>query len=112
MSETSLEPSTSAGAMLGVGEILICNTETKGTFESLKCFIGKVILTIGGGGDKIYVVEQKDRGSVIKSIQSRSMNDTLKLNQSKEERKGTEGSEVPPPENKENQNNKINFILN
>lgn len=40
-----------------VGEILICSKDTKGKFESLKYFIGKVILTIGGGGDKIYIVE-------------------------------------------------------
>ena len=33
---------------LGVGEVLICNKETKGKFEPLKYFIGKVILTIGG----------------------------------------------------------------
>ena len=36
---------------------MICNKETKGKFESLNYFIGKVILTIGGGGDKIYIVE-------------------------------------------------------
>ena len=55
---------------LGVGEILICNKETKGKFEPLKHFIGKVILAIGGGGDKIYIVEEKDKyKSEVKSIQ-------------------------------------------
>ena len=55
---------------LGVGEILICNKETKGKFEPLKHFIGKVILAIGGGGDKIFIVEEKDRyKSEVKSIQ-------------------------------------------
>ena len=55
---------------LGVGEILICNKETKGKFEPLKHFIGKVIYTIGGGGDKIYIVEEKDKfRSEVKSIQ-------------------------------------------
>lgn len=58
---------------LGVGEILICNQETNRKFEPIKCFIGKVILTIGGGGDKIYVVEDKDNmSSEVKSIQFRS----------------------------------------
>ena len=55
---------------LGVGEILICNKETKGKFEPLKHFIGKVILAIGGGGDKIFIVEEKDKyKSEVKSIQ-------------------------------------------
>ena len=55
---------------LGVGEILICNRETKGKFEPLKHFIGKVILAIGGGGDKIFIVEEKDKyKSEVKSIQ-------------------------------------------
>ena len=64
---------------LGVGEVLICNKETKGKFEPLKYFIGKVILTIGGGGDKIYVVEDKDKvSSEVKSIQSRGFKDMMK----------------------------------
>ena len=79
MSETS---NTLERMRLGVGEILICNRETKGKFEPIKCFIGKVILTIGGGGDKIYVVEDKDKvSSEVKSIQFRSFGDSLKNNQ-------------------------------
>ena len=55
---------------LGVGEILICNRETKGKFEPVKYFFGKVILAIGGGGDKIFIVEEKDKyKSEVKSIQ-------------------------------------------
>ena len=55
---------------LGVGELLICNKETKGKFEQIKYFIGKVILTIGGGGDKIFIVVEKDKyKSEVKSIQ-------------------------------------------
>ena len=55
---------------LGVGEILICNRETKGQFEPVKYFFGKVILAIGGGGDKIFIVEEKDKyKSEVKSIQ-------------------------------------------
>ena len=57
---------------LGVGEILICNKQTKGKFEQLKHFIGKQVSTIGGGGDKIYVVETNEKGeSEVKSIQSK-----------------------------------------
>ena len=57
---------------LGVGEILICNKDTRGKFESLKYFIGKVIINIGGGGEKIYIIEEKDKISCeVKSIQSR-----------------------------------------
>ncbi len=57
---------------LGVGEILLCSQDTKGKFESLKPFMGKVMLTIGGGYDKIYIVEEKDRAwNEVKSIQSR-----------------------------------------
>jgi len=57
---------------LGVGEILICNKDTRGKFESLKYFIGKVIINIGGGGEKIYIMEEKDKVSCeVKSIQSR-----------------------------------------
>ena len=41
-------------------QILICNKETKVKFDPLKHFIGKVILAIGGG-DKIYIVEKKDK---------------------------------------------------
>jgi hypothetical protein len=56
-----------------VGEILICNKDTKGKFESLKNFIGKVIVTMGGGFDKIYVVEERDKiCNDVKSIQSRT----------------------------------------
>ena len=45
----------------------------------MKYFIGKVILTIGGGGDKIYVVEDKDKvSSEVKSIQSRGFKDMMK----------------------------------
>ena len=55
---------------LGVGEILICNRETKGKFEPVKYFFGKVILAIGGGGDKIFIVQEKDKyKSEVKSIQ-------------------------------------------
>ena len=55
---------------LGVGEILICNRETKGKFEPVKYFFGKVILAIGGGGDKIFIVEEKYKyKSEVKSIQ-------------------------------------------
>jgi len=57
---------------LGVGEILLCSKDTKGKFESLKPFMGKVMITIGGGYDKIYIVEEKDRAwNEVKSIQSR-----------------------------------------
>lgn len=57
---------------LGVGEILLCSKDTKGKFESLKPFMGKVMVTIGGGADKIYIVEEKDRAwNEVKSIQSR-----------------------------------------
>ena len=64
---------------LGVGEVLICNKETKGKFEPLKYFIGKVINAIGGGGNKIYVVEEKDKySSEVKSIQSKGFQDLLK----------------------------------
>ena len=64
---------------LGVGEVLICNKETKGKFEPLKYFIGKVINAIGGGGNKIYVVEEKDKySSEVKSIQSKGLQDLLK----------------------------------
>jgi hypothetical protein len=57
---------------LGVGEILICNKETNGKLESLKVFIGKVIINICGGGEKLYVIEEKERmTSEVKSIQSR-----------------------------------------
>jgi alpha-tubulin suppressor-like RCC1 family protein len=57
---------------LGVGEILLCSKDTKGKFESLKPFMGKVMITIGGGYDKIYIVEEKDRiWNEVKSIQSR-----------------------------------------
>lgn len=38
----------------------------------MKNFIGKVINSIGGGGDKIYIVEEKDKiSNEVKSIQSR-----------------------------------------
>jgi hypothetical protein len=41
--------------------------------ESLKNFIGKVIVTMGGGFDKIYVVEERDKiCNDVKSIQSRT----------------------------------------
>jgi hypothetical protein len=57
---------------LGVGEILLCSKDTKGKFESLKPFMGKVMVTIGGGADKIYIVEEKERAwNEVKSIQSR-----------------------------------------
>ena len=57
---------------LGVGEILLCSKDTNGKFESLKPFMGKVMVTIGGGYDKIYIVEEKDRAwNEVKSIQSR-----------------------------------------
>jgi len=57
---------------LGVGEILLCSKDTTGKFESLKPFMGKVMVTIGGGYDKIYIVEEKDRAwNEVKSIQSR-----------------------------------------
>jgi hypothetical protein len=57
---------------LGVGEILICNKDTRGKFESLKYFIGKVIINIGGGGEKIFIIEEKEKVSCeVKSIQSR-----------------------------------------
>ena len=55
---------------LGVEKILICNRETKGKFEPVKYFFGKVILAIGGGGDKIFIVQEKDKyKSKVKSIQ-------------------------------------------
>lgn len=57
---------------LGVGEILLCSKDTKGKFESLKPFMGKVMITIGGGYDKIYIVEEKDKiCNEVKSIQTR-----------------------------------------
>ena len=33
---------------------------TSSKFEPLKHFIGKVILAIGGGGDKIFIVEENE----------------------------------------------------
>ena len=58
---------------LGVGEILICSKDTNGKLEPLKSFIGKVIINVCGGGEKIYVIEEKDKIlSEVKSIQSRS----------------------------------------
>jgi hypothetical protein len=83
---------------LGVGEILLCSKDTKGKFESLKPFMGKVMVTIGGGADKIYIVEEKERAwNEVKSIQSRynlkklfegnTFNSTLGSKNNKEELK-------------------------
>lgn len=50
---------------------MICSANTSGKFESLKKFIGKVIITIGGGKDKIFIVEEKDKqSSEVFSVQS------------------------------------------
>ena len=100
MSETS-ELST---PQLGVGEILICNKDTKGKFEPLKHFIGKVILAIGGGGDTVYVVEDKDHiSSEVKSIQTRTAADMMQSNQfSQNDLMNTNNSLPANPVNEEN----------
>jgi alpha-tubulin suppressor-like RCC1 family protein len=94
---------------LGVGEILICNKETNGKLESLKVFIGKVIINICGGGEKLYVIEEKERmTSEVKSIQSRSnfhenqgksknFNDSL--NSANEDYEINQGKSIQPEEN-------------
>ena len=46
---------------LGVGEILICNRETKGKFEPVEYFFGKEILAKGDEADKIIIVQGKDK---------------------------------------------------
>lgn len=57
---------------LGVGEIIICNKDTKGKFQPINEFIGKSIIGIGGGEDKTYIIEEKDRiSSIVRSIQTR-----------------------------------------
>lgn len=55
-----------------VGEIVICNRDTKGKFVPIKEFTGKAIIAIGGGGDKTYIVEETDKiSSEVRSIQTR-----------------------------------------
>lgn len=57
---------------LGVGEIIICNKDTKGKFQPINEFIGKSIIGIGGGENKTYIIEEKDRiSSIVRSIQTR-----------------------------------------
>ena len=97
MSETS-QIST---PQLGVGEILICNKDTKGKFEPLKHFIGKVILAIGGGGDTVYVVEDKDGiSSEVKSIQTRTAADLMKSAQFPNDQTQTMNSNLNDENNK------------
>lgn len=59
-------------ARLGVGEVIICNRDTKGKFQQIPEFTGKSIIGIGGGEDKTYIIEEKDKiTSEVKSIQTR-----------------------------------------
>ena len=54
-----------------VGEIIICSKD-KGKFTPIKEFTGKAIITIGGGDNKTYIVEEKDKiSNEVKSIQTR-----------------------------------------
>lgn len=62
-----------------VGEIVICNRDTRGKFIPIKEFTGRPIITIGGGDDKTFIVEEKSGyGCQVKSI-------TTKEKQKKEE---------------------------
>lgn len=57
---------------LGVGEVIICNRDTKGKFQQIPEFTGKSIIGIGGGEDKTYIIEEKDKiSSEVKSIQTK-----------------------------------------
>ena len=112
--------------ILGVGEILLCSKDTKGKFESLKPFMGKVMVTIGGGADKIYIVEEKDRAwNEVKSIQSRynlkklfegnRFNSTMNIKSNPDELKRTQemGEITVLSENEEMDENKImNYDFN
>jgi hypothetical protein len=91
---------------LGVGEILICNKDTNGKLEPLKSFIGKVIINVCGGGEKIYVIEEKDKIlSEVKSIQSRSNFKELNNNAVEVKYRSTQGSVALPSSSSANVNN-------
>jgi hypothetical protein len=40
-----------------VGEIFLCNNQTKGVFQVQPQFLGKAITSLGGGCQKLFVVE-------------------------------------------------------
>jgi alpha-tubulin suppressor-like RCC1 family protein len=91
---------------LGVGEILICSKDTNGKLEPLKSFIGKVIINVCGGGEKIYVIEEKDKIlSEVKSIQSRSNFKELTNNAVEAYYRSSQNSIVLPSSSNGNLNN-------
>jgi hypothetical protein len=42
-----------------VGEVFLCNNETSGILEVLPQFLGRAITSLGGGCNKLYVIESK-----------------------------------------------------
>lgn len=42
-----------------VGEIFLCGPETDGNLQVLNQFLGKAITGLGGGSNKMYVLEGK-----------------------------------------------------
>jgi hypothetical protein len=41
-----------------VGEIFLCNKETHGRLTVLENFLGRAITSLGGGCEKLYVIEK------------------------------------------------------
>jgi len=49
------------------GEIFFCSEDTLGTFESLALFKGKIINSLGGGFNKLYVIQDSENNEGVVS---------------------------------------------